>query len=655
MLEQNPESTYNNETIKSSNQKTQGFKVIISMIIWGIILSCLGGFAVYQIDSNYLKEQPTYVLNKVASTLKQDLNLDKYQYEIAKKQLLERYDSGDNSVGLALKDQFKKDIKITCIVFFLLGFLGAFLYFLLKKLFPYYIYIAIAVASIFLFGLFPKEMVIDYELIAFTEAKDKYSDLNEAILNDDWYSAELLLKNNIYLNDINNNIECDGKFYNLLYISINLEHPEVAKLLINKGADINEKGPNNNASILSIAALKQYLDIVELLISKGADLEAKDIEGKTPVFYSFSESGFARSYYSFPGIRKDINYDIMRKLINEGVEINAVDDFGTSVLMHAIYYDDVVAASTLIDHGCTVRTEDVEYATENDASPAMLDILKGNKKNINENMSEEEIYGNDFLMLDAASRGVVSEVLEWVEKGTDINTQDDNGRTALRLLIINISTEYLKLMLSKGADPKIEDYDGISAIDSVQDDMKFWKEYYKDLSYLELESFFSKQQEQLELMDPSLANYLTELLSTIKTREPKPKEPEFLEYTSRDPAFSFKYPDNFEVTYTGDNSFEMYSEEDQISLEVRIFIPDEHEYEDKIDAILSEDGEILDQKQNGSYYQISWLNTDNQQYEKVLYTGYYFSKIYINYRKDSSEKSEAITNQILDSFQASQE
>ena len=58
---------------------------------------------------------------------------------------------------------------------------------------------------------------------------------------------------------------------------------EFAKLLIQKGYDINKKVPSNNHSVLALAVWKNQLEIVKFLLENGAHINATDNLGWTPL------------------------------------------------------------------------------------------------------------------------------------------------------------------------------------------------------------------------------------------------------------------------------------------------------------------------------------------------------------------------------------
>jgi len=57
-------------------------------------------------------------------------------------------------------------------------------------------------------------------------------------------------------------------------------HGEVAKLLLNKGADINAQDEGGGTALM-VATQPGYLNEVKILLEKGADVNAKDVNGTT--------------------------------------------------------------------------------------------------------------------------------------------------------------------------------------------------------------------------------------------------------------------------------------------------------------------------------------------------------------------------------------
>ncbi len=66
-----------------------------------------------------------------------------------------------------------------------------------------------------------------------------------------------------------------------LHLAATRSNPEMAKLLVTKGADINAKD-HNGQTPLHLAAYTGKKELVEFFLSKGADAYAKDFKNETP-------------------------------------------------------------------------------------------------------------------------------------------------------------------------------------------------------------------------------------------------------------------------------------------------------------------------------------------------------------------------------------
>lgn len=70
-------------------------------------------------------------------------------------------------------------------------------------------------------------------------------------------------------------------------------------------------------------------------------------------------------------------------------------------------------------------------------------------------------------MLSAAIQGNYHEVLYWLERGADINSQTKHGSTALTRLIVSshrMPSNVIDLLVKKGANIHAQDHDGFTAL-----------------------------------------------------------------------------------------------------------------------------------------------------------------------------------------------
>ncbi|MBN2652556.1 MAG: ankyrin repeat domain-containing protein [Spirochaetales bacterium] len=104
-----------------------------------------------------------------------------------------------------------------------------------------------------------------------------------------------------------------------LYLAIELGFDDIAKFLIDIGADPNI--PNNEGQTpLFIASEKNNLQIVELLLKAGADIDSKDSYGRTAMYYAVYTE----------------NFRMMEILKENGADIFIRDDQGNSPASIAI-------------------------------------------------------------------------------------------------------------------------------------------------------------------------------------------------------------------------------------------------------------------------------------------------------------------------------
>ena len=68
-----------------------------------------------------------------------------------------------------------------------------------------------------------------------------------------------------------------------LHSAIAERHPDIARLLIMNGANVNAQNRSGRTPLHFVARILPDGKLAELLIARGADINAKDKEGETPV------------------------------------------------------------------------------------------------------------------------------------------------------------------------------------------------------------------------------------------------------------------------------------------------------------------------------------------------------------------------------------
>lgn len=199
---------------------------------------------------------------------------------------------------------------------------------------------------------------------------------------------------------------------------------EVAKLLIDHGADVNGRG-EYGMTVLMNAAKEGNLDIVKALVENGADINARDESGNTAFMVAASNN----------------RLDIINYLHDQGADIQAADNEGNNALKSAIQsYRTGGAVKLLIELG--------------------VDINKINEK------------GNTPLMISAMCKepGAIKLLLDQHAK---VDIQNHEGETALMKSCDKGSIEGVYLLLNAGANMALKNRDQECALQIAM------QKYYK--------------------------------------------------------------------------------------------------------------------------------------------------------------------------------
>ena len=161
-------------------------------------------------------------------------------------------------------------------------------------------------------------------------------------------------------------------------------------MLLDKGANVNHEDHEYNTPLMS-ATIEGHIDTVSLLLEKGADVNAWTHTGSTALKYA-SEYGYT---------------DIISLLLANGADVNAEDNNGKTALMAATEYG-----------WWTKEFDDDDEDGFNLPSLTKAEI-------------EGQIDNTVSLLL---------------EKGADVNAEDNNGNTALHYASKHGYTEIEKLI-----------------------------------------------------------------------------------------------------------------------------------------------------------------------------------------------------------------
>ena len=184
--------------------------------------------------------------------------------------------------------------------------------------------------------------------------------------------------------------------------------------LIDKGADLNQKGEFGNIALLGVINKKEVL---EFLIDNGARV---DLEGGFDDWTALISASFVG------------NKEIVEFLISKGADVNKQDRKNYTALMQAVSYGNKEVAEVLLKNGAYL------------------------------NYGEITLYHT--ALMEAAESGKIEFVELLIKYGAKLDIRDRWGYTALMLASKNGHEKVVKMLIQNGADVHQKNDDGKNAI-----------------------------------------------------------------------------------------------------------------------------------------------------------------------------------------------
>jgi hypothetical protein len=153
------------------------------------------------------------------------------------------------------------------------------------------------------------------------------------------------------------NVNALGYHGTALHEASSRGHVELARMLIERGADVNIQ--DKYRSTPSHLALEDgHVELVLMLIERGADVNAQDEDGFT-LLHLASKGG---------------HVELARVLIKCGADVNAQDNYKSTPLHLASQGGHVELARVLIEYGAVVNVQDIGKSTPLHLARPMADI-----------------------------------------------------------------------------------------------------------------------------------------------------------------------------------------------------------------------------------------------------------------------------------------
>lgn len=243
---------------------------------------------------------------------------------------------------------------------------------------------------------------------------------------------------------------------------------DCAKILVDKGAGINETDPNGISPTL-IAIINGHYDVAGFLLDKGADPNLADSTGRTALYAAVDFHTMPADNRPAPNelVEKLSSLDIIQSLLAHGANVNVQlkkqapyrakldrgDDTmltaGTTPLLRAAKAGDTEVVKLLLEKGA-----DAKLSTRQGINPLMAAAGVGTK--------EEDTTGR---------RKTEPEAIETIKMllgaGLDVNDVDLRGQTALHGSALLGMDKVVQFLADHGAKLDVKDKRGFTPLDTA--------------------------------------------------------------------------------------------------------------------------------------------------------------------------------------------
>jgi ankyrin repeat protein len=298
------------------------------------------------------------------------------------------------------------------------------------------------------------------------KATNRYgaSPLSEAVVTANAALVEALLKAGA---SANTPTTPDGE--TVLMTAARSGNADIVKMLLDGGAEVNARESYKGQTALMWAAAERHTDIVKLLMQHGADwkMRSVDRETKPPRLSAASSiSPIARGGFTALGFSaREGDIPSARVMLDGGADINYGDIDNTSALVVAIMNKQFSFAKFLLDRGADPNTVD---AYGRAPVYAIVDIRNEDWSTLPNRKTDDPLPPLDILKELIAHGAKLDTALTKPLPGRSGMDSGDTslnaGATALMRAARSADVVSMKLLLEKGANPKLTTNEGNNAL-----------------------------------------------------------------------------------------------------------------------------------------------------------------------------------------------
>ncbi len=242
---------------------------------------------------------------------------------------------------------------------------------------------------------------------------------------------------------------------NLLYNALLMDtSPEIIAFLITAGANVHARDLKFRRTVLMEAALQSTAEVVKLLLERGASAMMTDERGRSAIFYAVQNKKYGK--------------DIVPLLVENGADLEALDNDGFNPYMTALYFGNRDTAEAVWNAGGNLSRKFLDAGV----STLMWTALFGKERAVLDDLinprslEERDKDGNTALAL-VAAQGKDYNVLQILaDGGADVNAVNKFGQTPLMLAALYAKNANMILtLLNANASPYLQDANGATAFD----------------------------------------------------------------------------------------------------------------------------------------------------------------------------------------------
>lgn len=245
---------------------------------------------------------------------------------------------------------------------------------------------------------------------------------------------------------------------------------DTVEMLLNAGADADLQGSYGDTALKSVA-FSGEAEIVKMLLDTDADVNLQGINE-----FTSAKDDTALMDASMKGHK-----DIVKMLLDAGADINLQGNKDDTALIRAVEHGDKEIVKLLLDAGANTDLQNSDGYTaldfaENEGHTEITNMLRdaSNEENVDDDCDaddyedDEDTDENDDIdsmeaILHAAIKSK-NELQHLLDTGVDIDSQNNDGVTALMVAVFSYGNAIVKTLLDAGANIDLQNNDGMTAL-----------------------------------------------------------------------------------------------------------------------------------------------------------------------------------------------